>query len=225
MKATKTLIASAILAASIAAPAAAVEGLSANAAVASDYVWRGLTQTDNGPAISGGIDYDAGNGIYVGTWASNVDFGDDDATYEWDFYAGYAGEIEGFSYDVGAIYYAYPDADEDTDFSELYVSGGYSFLTVGVATLIDSDAGGDFADDFYYNADATFEVAEGLELGLHVGYYDVDGADDEVIDYSASLSKDGFTFWVGSTDIDDDADETKDDEVRAVVSYSVDFDL
>ena len=216
MKNTKTLIASALLAATVSAPSFAVEGLSANVGLTSDYLWRGMTQTDGAPAISGGIDYDAGNGIYVGTWASNVDFGDD-ATYEWDLYAGYAGEVEGFSYDVGAIYYAYPNGD-DSDFSELYASVGYGFLTLGVATLLDADWDADFADDFYYSADAAFEVAEGLELGFHVGYYDIDAGDSQT-DYSVSLSKNNFTFTVADSDIDGE------DDVKAIISYSIDIDM
>src|SRR5690606_232212 len=48
--------------------------LTANAAFSNNYIWRGLTQTMNEPAISGGVDYAADNGFYVGTWASNVSY-------------------------------------------------------------------------------------------------------------------------------------------------------
>ena len=57
--------------------ASAVEGLSANVAATSNYLWRGVSQTGNAAAISGGIDYAADSGFYAGTWASNIDFGDD----------------------------------------------------------------------------------------------------------------------------------------------------
>ena len=45
---------------------------SANASMTSNYIWRGLTQTENEAAVQGGIDYAADNGFYIGTWASNV---------------------------------------------------------------------------------------------------------------------------------------------------------
>ena len=57
--------------------------VSANVALATDYVFRYVSQTSEEPAISGGFDLDTGTGIYLGTWASNVDFGDD-ATIEVD---------------------------------------------------------------------------------------------------------------------------------------------
>ncbi|MBW8190012.1 TorF family putative porin [Neiella marina] len=225
MKATKTLIASAIVAATLSAPAMAVEGLSANAAATSNYLWRGVTQSDDGAAVSGGIDYEASNGIYVGTWVSNVDFGDD-TSYEMDFYGGYAGEVGDFSYDIGLIYYAYPDGD-DLNFAEAALSVSYSFLTVGVSTMVYDDFADGAEDEmFYYFADAAFEVSEGLELGLHVGMSDGDTVEDwfgtsDYIDYNASLSKDGFTLMVSKTDLDDG----NMDDLKAAITYSVDFDL
>ncbi|MBD1387939.1 hypothetical protein IC617_00715 [Neiella sp. HB171785] len=235
MKATKTLIASAIVAATLSAPAMAVEGLSANAAATSNYLWRGVTQSDDSAAVSGGIDYEHASGFYAGTWVSTVDFGGNevdglDTSYEIDFYAGYGGTVGDFSYDVGYVYYAYPDDSADIDLGELYGSVSYSFLTVGVAYLLNSgdDAFSDGMDDdwLYYSADAAFEVAEGLELGLHVGYFDGDSVEDwfgdSYVDYSASLSKDGFSLMLSKTDIDDMGNL---DDMKAVVSYSVDFDL
>ena len=78
---------------------------SGNVAITSDYVWRGISQTDEDPAIQGGFDY-ANGMFYAGTWASNVDFGDDsDTNIEVDFYGGLAGALEsGVTWDVGVIY-------------------------------------------------------------------------------------------------------------------------
>lgn len=187
---------------------------SANVGLSSDYLWRGVTQTDGASAISGGLDYGASNGLYAGTWVSNVDFGDD-TTYEWDFYAGYAGEMEGVGYDIGYIYYAYPNG-EDIDFSEIYAALSYRILSVGAAVLVDSDGDADFADNNYYNADLAYEVAEGLELGFHIGYYDIDDG-ESYTDYNLSLSKGGFTFMISDTDLDDD--------VTALISYAIDISL
>ena len=61
--------------------------LTANAAAQSNYIWRGLTQTVNEAAVSGGIDYATDSGFYVGTWASNVSYAADDVySYEHDLY-------------------------------------------------------------------------------------------------------------------------------------------
>ena len=208
------LMASALTATS----AHAVEGLSANAAASSNYLWRGVTQTTNAAAVSGGIDYENASGFSVGTWASNADWAEN-MTYELDVYAAYANELDnGIGYSVGYIYYAY-DSDAEADFSEVNFSLSYNAYSITYNILVDSDGGGDFADDTYLSADAAFEVSEGLELALHIGRYDFDAGGDYV-DYGVSLSKNGFTFAVSDTDIDG-----ADGDLNFVVSYSIDFDL
>jgi uncharacterized protein (TIGR02001 family) len=205
--------------------ASAVEGLSANVAATSNYLWRGVTQTDDAAAISGGIDYADDSGFYAGTWVSNVDFGDD-ASYELDFYLGFSGEIsEDVGFDVGYIYYAYPDSAEtdssnEYNFGEIYGSLSYSYFSVTANYGVNNDDGAEFADSsLYLSGDAEFEVADGLTLALHVGSYDFDKDNGEdYVDYSASLSKDGFTFGISDTDMDND-------DLKVFVSYSIDIDL
>ncbi|MEY8212878.1 MAG: TorF family putative porin [Colwellia sp.] len=197
----------------------AVEGLSGNAAATSNYLWRGVEQSAGDSAISGGIDYAADSGFYVGTWASSL--GGD--SYELDLYAGFGGELsDNISYDVGFIYYAYPDAEGDADFSEVYGSVSFDALTVGLAVLTSSDVDNiDAGDTIYAHADYTFDLGDELELALHLGSYSGDAlGDDEYIDYGVSLSKSGFTFGASATDLDDKAGDLK-----VYVSYSVDIDL
>ena len=65
--------------------------VSANVSIASDYIWRGMTQTD-GIAVSGGFDYAADGGFYAGIWGSNVNFNDSTGSgngAEFDYYFGY----------------------------------------------------------------------------------------------------------------------------------------
>ena len=68
--------------------------LSANIGVTSNYLWRGVTQTDDGAAIQGGIDWSHDSGFYLGTWASNIDWGVGSSGVEVDFYGGYAGDSQ-----------------------------------------------------------------------------------------------------------------------------------
>lgn len=206
------------LSASLSTSALAVEGLSANAAASSNYLWRGVTQTTNAAAVSGGIDYEASSGFSAGAWASNADWAEN-MTYELDVYAAYSNELDnGIGYSVGYIYYSY-DSDAEADFSEVNFSLSYDAYSITYNTLVDSDADGDFGDDTYISADAAFEISEGLELGLHIGRYDFDAGGDYV-DYGVSLSKAGFTFAISDTDIDG-----ADGDLNFVVSYSVDLDL
>lgn len=111
----KTAIAKAVvLAAAFGAmsSAMAVE-VSANANLTTDYKFRGISQTNSGPAFQGGFDADFGNGFYLGNWNSNVSFTGGNvggAGLEMDLYGGYAGEYKGVGYDVGALYYYYEGA-------------------------------------------------------------------------------------------------------------------
>lgn len=195
--------------------ASAVEGLSANAAVTNNYVWRGVTQTADQAAVSGGIDYADASGFYAGAWVSNVDFGDE-ANSELDIYLGYGFEVDAFTFDVGYLSYVY-SGGQDIDFSEIYASVSWEFLTVGYNLLADSDFGSDFGDDDYLFADLAFEVSEGLELGIHYGTSSFDGGGD-YDDYGVSLSKNNFTFAITDTD-------QSGSDIAFAISYAVDFDL
>jgi uncharacterized protein (TIGR02001 family) len=108
-----------------------------NLAVTSNYVFRGLTQTDGKPALQGGIDLTFTSGFYLGTWMSNISwytdqnagtasnpvalsspgslgppyvpFRSNSANLEWDFYGGYRRTFAtDWSFDLGVIEYYYP---------------------------------------------------------------------------------------------------------------------
>ena len=188
----KTLISMAC-AAAMAAPAAQAE-FSANIGVTSDYLWRGFTQSGHEAAVSGGLDYShnfvEGNGsthgFYAGTWLSSLGNTTDAAGNtgtEVDGYLGLAGEIAGFGYDVGYIYYAYMQL-EDFDFSEIYANLSWNWLSGGVAYTVDSDAGGD--DDHIYGY-----IAATLDLGLLT---------PQLTDWSTTLTLGTYDFDGGSVD-------------------------
>ena len=176
---------------------------SANVAMTTDYIWRGISQADNGPAIQGGFDYAHASGFYLGTWGSNVDFGPgDDASMEIDIYGGYAGEFNGVSFDLGIIHYDYP-SESDDNFDEVYLGLGYGFLSAQVSH---TDEFGEGADDAtYYEAGADFELPYSVGLALHVGHYDLDPDDGEdYTDWKVAVSREyaGFNFELAYTDTD-----------------------
>lgn len=224
LKLQKTILISALALTGMASTTAFAE-VTANAAATSNYLWRGQEQTGGDAAVSGGIDYANESGFYAGTWASNASWADE-MTYELDLYAGFGGAInENVSYDVGYIYYAYPDAASgaDADFSEVYGSISVQGFTFGAAVLATSAASGDgtdFGDSLYLNAEYSFAVgSNGTEMALHIGHYSGDFiGDDNIIDYGVSVSKDGFTFGLSDNDMDGS-------DVKAYVAYAVDFSL
>ena len=113
-----------------------------NLSITSDYVFRGLTQTDGKPAIQGGLDFAHRSGFYLGTWLSNISwytdqnagtasapvalsspgsvgapyapFRSNSAHLEWDFYGGYRKTFAtDWSFDLGIIEYYYPGVYEN----------------------------------------------------------------------------------------------------------------
>jgi len=89
-------------------PAPRACAFSPNVAVTTDYVFRGISQTFEDPAIQGGVDVTCGM-FYAGVWASNVDFGGNVANVEIDWYAGFKTTTGPVAWDLGVIYYSYPD--------------------------------------------------------------------------------------------------------------------
>lgn len=215
--------------ASVLSSGVALAELSGNAAIASNYIWRGVTQTTDQSAGQGGIDYGHESGLYAGTWVSNVNFGNSDDGYEMDVYAGFAGEAGDLGYDIGVISYQYPITPE-FNFTEIYVSGTFNILTVGLASTVDAASGnkdGVFDEgDMYVNGSLDYTVGKS-DVSLYAGSYmfDNDGlAGVGEVDYNhfgASIGKDGFTFAVDKNDIDGGSA----DNVRFTASYAIDFEL
>ena len=236
----KRLALAVAVAGGIAAVPAQAGEWSANASMTSNYIWRGLTQTENEAAVQGGIDYAADNGFYFGTWASNVNYGPSDVySYEHDIYAGYTFETGDVSWDVGYLYYNY-DSLAEFDFGEVYVQAGIGGLGLGVWMLTNTEAdeapGQDFEafGTYYLSADYGFTVGNDVEVGLHIGYHDGDfaeafnGTDDGYFDYGISFAKEGFSFTITDTNVSGDfaAGPTVDNSaVKFVVGYSVDVSL
>ena len=110
------------------ATAGRAEGVSSTWTAASDYDFRGITQSAQKPALQASVDYAHASGWYLGVWGSNVDFcasgaaGCQDADYELDLYTGFSGSIgeNGLGWDVGLVYYSYEKSDYN--YPEIYVS-------------------------------------------------------------------------------------------------------
>ncbi|MEN8174303.1 MAG: TorF family putative porin [Pseudomonadota bacterium] len=221
----RSLVAGAVVA--LCSTAAHAE-FSANIGAASNYLWRGVSQTDDGAAISGGLDYAHESGFYLGTWASNIE-GDTGGAYELDLYGGFGGEFSDLGYDLGFIYYAYPDDDtDDWDFYELYGSLSWQWISGGLAYTLGGDADDDapFSDgDIYYWGSLSFDVAEDWTIGATIGHYDFDASGDfDYTHYQGDITKSAgdfgdFTFTVSGADESDIAS----DDTKVVVSWAKSF--
>lgn len=141
-----------------------------NAAVASDYVFRGVSQTDEEPAIQAGADVSFG-AFYAGVWASNVDFGDG-TDAEFDLYGGVLVSAGGFDLDFGVIGYHYIGAPDAADYDlvefKASASRGFDAFTAGAAVYYSPDFGS-AGDATYLEANLEYAATERLTLSGVVG--------------------------------------------------------
>lgn len=243
---TKTILAGAL---SSVAVIASADDISANVGLLSDYMFRGVSQTDNQMAVQGGFDWAHESGIYVGTWASNVDStffgGARDPQIEADLYGGYRGSMDAFSYDLGVVGYFYPGADNSTadDYQtvEFYVGGGYAVndalsLSAKLSYADELNFTGVSDDGMYFNVGASYAVMEGVSLTGGIGMSSGDAFDtlggatgpDSYMDYSVGVATSfaGADFSLTYIDSDDDAEDLFGDSItegRAVLKMSKSF--
>ena len=179
-----------------------------NGALTNDYIWRGMSQSAEDPAVSGGFDVTSSkHGAYVGAWGSYVDF-DSETNTEVDFYFGYADEsARGVSFDVGYISYNYP-AEGGLDFEEIYVGVAYKWVGVLISKGLDQ------APD-----NTEWSVALG-DSGLGVTYGDYDGVGKyTLVSFDFPKEFAGISFGIGLSDFD--AADGGADEDGFVITFSM----
>lgn len=194
--------------------------VSANLAITSNYVWRGMTQTANSPAVQGGIDLGY-KGFYLGTWGSNVDFGGwTDNNLEADFYAGYAGKIAGFGYDLGYIYYAYPNESNALNFDEAYVGLSYDWDSFAVNGKYSFGLNSENDTPDYWEVGASAKLPWEVTLAASYGDYD-----DVGTNYLVSLAKTfgKFEITVAYTDFSSDERLLLNNEDHIIGTISTSF--
>ena len=205
--------------------------VSSSIAIVSDYDFRGFTQTANKPALQASLDYAHESGWYIGTWASNIDFGSTVPQTETDLYTGFSSSVGDFGWDVGIVYYGY-NGNSDLNFAELY--GKVSYKIVSGALYYSNDfggkaTGGNSDSAFYLSGDLSVPAGP-LALNAHIGYSSGDGievaygfpGEDSYIDYGLGVGYSANNIsvdlkWVGK-DFDSGG---SDDRILISVSTSL----
>jgi uncharacterized protein (TIGR02001 family) len=199
---TKTTIAAALATvAGLAAAADDANNISANVSLTSDYIWRGVSQTNEKQAIQGGFDYEhkfEPITWYMGTWSSNVDptffGGSHSPSTELDLYTGFKGEAGDFSYDAGWLRYFYPGGSIN-DTTEWKLGGGWKWFGATYYYSQDwfgtSDSSNRLEGSFDY--DLPYDISFSAVLGKNFGDGTKDYFNSGYADWSLGLSK----AWLG----------------------------
>ena len=204
-----------------------------NLTVASDYRFRGLSQTFRQPTVQGGFDYSHSSGFYVGNWNSNVS-GNlflNGAGVEMDVYGGFKFQpVKDFTADIGLLHYYYPGATIGTtgvkyNNSEIYFGGTYKWFsakysygltdffglnntTAGGYAFTALPAGGNSKGSSYLDLNANFEVADKTILTLHAGRQTVRHYGGlNYTDYKLGIARDFGFATVGLAMIGTNADK------------------
>ncbi len=190
-----------------------------NLALTSDYLFRGISQTDRKPAVQGGLDYAFGDsGFYVGIWASNVDFADADGPdMEVDTYVGWNHDLsDAWNLDLSVVHYGYFGERQvygNIDYSEAIGALTWSeMLTFTVAYAPDYSNLG--YNSLYFNVTGSWEIGEAFSLNAGFGH-SVFGEDNgNYNDWNVGISRQfgpvnaALNYY--DTDIDDAGDRLSD---------------
>jgi len=229
-KQTAGVAAALLLATVVAVPAQA--GVSADAQVASTYLFRGLDVSDGNAQVSGTLMYSHDTtGLYGSAWASSSG----DGSQEYDLAAGWAPDLGAFKLDLGAVNYVYPGTSDDRDNvgkeTEAYLGLGYGWFEFYYYDNVSSATSATNGYE-YYSFNFTFD-----KVAFVLGYADpneVQGQDwdDNYVhlDFSYAFN-DNLTFTASKiVSVDDDAkdsdvagDAAIDDDALFLVSYSLPF--
>jgi len=202
-------------------------GVGGSATLTSDYVFRGVSQNNQEPALQAGLEYVADSGVYAGTWGSNVSWLSDltalgvpvSNSLELDVYGGYRGKFgDKLNYDVGALYYWYP-GDYPAGFNspntgEIYAGitvgpfanttfgAKYSYAVTDLFGYADSDGSG------YLDLSANWEFVPTWTLNAHGGKQWVEHNEiAEYADWKLGVTKtfaNGFSAALAYSDTDAD---------------------
>jgi uncharacterized protein (TIGR02001 family) len=184
-------------------------GFNWNAAATSEYLFRGISQTDDHPAIQAGAGYSWSNGFYVGAWASNVDFGaaDEDTDVEIDTFIGWNGDLGATNLDVQLVRYNYVGEPDGVDYAYNELIGKLTFAENYTATLgYTNDYLNTDTDSFYGALGGTWEVGADVNLTAGVGYTTIQGPTDGYLDYSVGANRDFGPVNIGLSYVGTDSE-------------------
>jgi uncharacterized protein (TIGR02001 family) len=198
---SRIAVAGALLAAAGAANAA---GLTVTPTIATDYDFRGVSQTDSNadrgdvlpfaPAFQLGANYSFESGLYAGIWGSNVEFSDGEGgelskpDFEIDYTLGFAGgdAAESFGYDVGVTFYTYPSAGS---FNTWEVYAGISKGMFSGKLWYSDDYFSSNDSGYYLEGNVAVPLPMDFTLLGHAGISDGDYYSDSITDYSIGVAK------------------------------------
>ena len=220
----------------IAGPAAAELQVSGEVTLATDYMFRGASQTMSGTALQAGVGVQAETGWAGYLWASNVDFtddgaADDGASLELDLEAGYTHVLhDGLAVSLGVAAYFFPGTEANVDYDYLEWQGSLlaadrHHFQIGYS----DDVFATGSTGIWYEAGTYIELSDQLNLGIDLGFYDLEDGYDTSYNYavlSLAGGLQGIGWQLSYFTTSDEAAQVYDESVvsdRIVLALSLEF--
>ncbi len=193
--------------------------ITGNVGLYSQYIFRGLTQTNREPALQGGFDYSHSSGFYLGTWGSNISWLTDGAppayqsggSLEWDFYGGYKWSLPAdFTLDLGTLYYWYPGDANTTalkggnplnpkaDTWEIYGALSWKWLSGKFSYSVNNKTFGvaDSSGTYYVDLSANYPIPNTpVTLIAHYGIQKFTGQDPRLVGVASNDTACSYDDW------------------------------
>lgn len=181
--------------------------LSGNLTLTNNYVFRGVSQSQNHAAVQGGFDVNTAAGLYAGVWGSNVSWVSATAirannSVELDLYGGYKGSLPGdVGYDVGVLQYVYPGESTGAvspNSTEVYLAASWQTFTLKYSHAVSkhlfawTDASGEVKTrgSGYIDLSASYPLGDGWGVSAHVGRQKIKRFNDaSYTDWKIAVSK------------------------------------
>ena len=168
-----------------------------NVTAVSDYVFRGVSQTDEDPTLQAGFTYTSPVGLYAGVWGSGVDFGPGDPSTELDYLIGYGVDVtDTVNFDVLLNRYTYLGASE-LNYNELITTTTFADqykLTVAYS----NDVWNSGTDGWYYGVGGEWALPQEFTLAANVGRSTFEqGTAKDYTDFNIGVSRQFGLFNLG----------------------------
>jgi len=162
-------------------------------ALTSDYVFRGITQTDYEPALQAGLTYSWDSGWYVGAWTSNVDFADDDGpSIEFDTYVGWSHDFsDTVNLDLSLVHYAYfgeHDVYGNIDYAEAIGKLTWNEMLSFTLAYAPDYSNADFSS-LYASIGGEWELGNEFSLNAGIGHTNFSDDVEGYTDWNVGISR------------------------------------
>jgi uncharacterized protein (TIGR02001 family) len=165
-----------------------------NLSLTTDYVFRGVTQSNYKPALQGGLDYSFGDsGFYVGAWGSNIDFADPDGPdIELDTFAGWNHDLsEQWNLDLSLVHYSYfgeRDGYGSADYTEAFAKVSWKEMLTFTAAYAPDYSNLDYSS-LYFNVAGSWDIGKDFSVNAAVGHSDFSEGNGSYTDWNLGLSR------------------------------------